>query len=168
MDDLSICTAGVRYSSSYLSKSELKFQQQQELLASNSNLICEHKQYYGKLHFFQLKTTLQNCSNSMIIKKGIIFPSRHICFMIHWEIVKLWITGTSAGMGQTKKIIPISLLKYKISRKRIRCFFSKGFFFFILISGLFHQIESKTVWFLFNNALEVSRNFYITVFTLLI
>lgn len=69
MDDFSICTAGVRYSSSYLSKSELKFQWQQELLASNSNPIWGHKQCYGKLHFPVEITTLQNSSNPMITKR---------------------------------------------------------------------------------------------------
>jgi len=63
--DFSVCTAGARYSSSYLSKSELKLQWQQELLASNSYLICAHKWYYGKWYFSIKITTLQNCSSPM-------------------------------------------------------------------------------------------------------
>lgn len=44
----------------------------------------------------------------MITRKGIIFPSRHIGFILHLEIVKLWITRISTDLSVTnfKKIIP--------------------------------------------------------------
>lgn len=123
-------------------------------MASNSNLIWGHKEYYGKLLFSVEITALQICSNPMVKKWGIIFPSGRIWFMMHWEIVKLWITGISADLcDKQKKIIPILFSSsIRFQGRELDISLLKDLIFF-QFQVYFQQIESKIVWFLFNHSL---------------